>query len=270
MHYEINGRRIEYVSEGGVCVGDNTVLSQLDIDLTRATSWHGEGYTIQNLFGSTTGNTTFHEKANALLIQCWRDAGLPVDNSFNPEQYHRLVTTQNVHLQCVDKTKLLSIQQFPLGIQFLEERISFLMGEPLHVRNPFDDQEVFHFRVVRPLSGDNNPLHRDVWLEDYKDCINLYIPVAGSDEHSSLILAPGSHLWPESRIEKTVSGAIINGLRFNVPAVTRISGDYAMIRPNPAPGEVLIFSPYLIHGGAVNLNADRTRISLEVRLWRRT
>jgi hypothetical protein len=202
------------------------------------------------------------------LIKCWKKAGLEVDDPFRLEAYHEVTKNQDVHLRCVEETKLLSVDQFPLGIEFLERRVSSLIGEHLRAHNPFDDQRIFHFRVIRPKSGDNNPLHRDVWLEDYKDCINLYIPVAGSDEHSSLILASGSHLWPESRIEKTKHGAIINKQKFNVPAVTNISGPFKMIRPNPKPGEVLIFSPYLIHGGAVNLNNNTTRISIEVRLWR--
>ena len=38
-----------------------------------------------------------------------------------------------------------------------------------------------------------------------------------------------------------------------------------MVRPNPKPGEALIFSPFLIHGAAINGNKDLTRISLELR-----
>ena len=41
-----------------------------------------------------------------------------------------------------------------------------------------------------------------------------------------------------------------------------------MVRPPVEENQVLVFSPYLVHGGAVNLNADVTRISLEVRFWR--
>ena len=36
----------------------------------------------------------------------------------------------------------------------------------------------------------------------------------------------------------------------------------------PRPNEVLVFSPYLIHGGAFNQQTDRTRVSLEMRFWR--
>ena len=53
-----------------------------------------------------------------------------------------------------------------------------------------------------------------------------------------------------------------------MPAVTAIKDEYELVRPNPKPNEVLLFSPYLIHGGASNLNEDQTRISIEVRLWK--
>jgi ectoine hydroxylase-related dioxygenase (phytanoyl-CoA dioxygenase family) len=41
-----------------------------------------------------------------------------------------------------------------------------------------------------------------------------------------------------------------------------------MIRPNPSENEVLVFSPYLVHGGGYNTNIDITRISLEMRFWK--
>jgi ectoine hydroxylase-related dioxygenase (phytanoyl-CoA dioxygenase family) len=40
-----------------------------------------------------------------------------------------------------------------------------------------------------------------------------------------------------------------------------------LIRPNPKENEVMLFSPYLVHGGGYNFNADVTRISLEMRFW---
>jgi ectoine hydroxylase-related dioxygenase (phytanoyl-CoA dioxygenase family) len=41
-----------------------------------------------------------------------------------------------------------------------------------------------------------------------------------------------------------------------------------MIRPNPMENQLMIFSPYLIHGCAINNNEDITRMSLEVRFIR--
>ena len=69
-------------------------------------------------------------------------------------------------------------------------------------------------------------------------------------------------------MERTLAGSNINGQKFNVPAVTAVRGEYTVARPDPGPNEVLIFSPYLIHGGAVNLNTNITRISIEMRLWK--
>jgi ectoine hydroxylase-related dioxygenase (phytanoyl-CoA dioxygenase family) len=83
------------------------------------------------------------------------------------------------------------------------------------------------------------------------------------------MVVPGSHLWPESIVERTVGGAIINGIKFNVPAVTAIKDNFTVVRPSPGANEVLVFSPYLIHGGAINSSLDQTRISIEIRLWKK-
>jgi len=31
----------------------------------------------------------------------------------------------------------------------------------------------------------------------------------------------------------------------------------------------MVFTPYAIHGGGVNFSPDTTRVSLEIRLWRK-
>lgn len=267
MQYHVNGQTLEYSCEGDKIVGEPITLSEQGIDLTKEMAWHVAGYTISNLF-SPHLNFQFENSTRHLLIKLWKEAGLTIPDIFPLHHYHLAATTQELHLKAVDKTKLLSVDQFPVNIRLLEERISDILNVSLKVHNPFDNQKIFHFRVIRPKSRDNNPLHRDVWLEDYKDCINLYIPVAGSDERSSLILARGSHLWPESRVERTKQGAVVNGQKFNVPGVTNIFDSYELVRPDPQPGEVLLFSPYLIHGGAVNFNEASTRISIEIRLWK--
>lgn len=268
MEYIVNGHKLTYHAEGESKRGPEEVLLTKGIDLTQNTSWADKGYGIENLFAGRQLDS-FREGIKDLLINCWRESGLPVDENFRPEHYHQLAVDQLTHLRAVEKTKLLSIDRFPIPIEILEDRISTICRTKLITCNPFDGQRIFHFRVIRPTSVDNNPLHRDVWLEDYDNCINLYIPVAGSNEKSSLILLEGSHHWPESRIEKTISGALINGTRFNVPAVTKIYGDYTSVRPSPAENEVLIFSPYLVHGGSINLNTIETRISIEMRLWKK-
>ena len=268
MNYTVNQSRIHYTANGPRVFGENISLLQQAIDLTAKTSWAGQGFSIEKVFTHQLYQD-FSEKARLLLIRSWRKAGLSIPDDFMLERFHTLIPSWKMHLHILEKTKLLPASEFPVDANLIVKRISEICNEELIAKNPFDNQSIFHFRVIRPGSHDNNPLHRDVWLEDYKDCINLYIPLAGSNELSSLILIPGSHHWPESKVEKTIGGAEINGVKFNVPAVTAITGDYQAIRPNPALNEVLIFSPYLIHGGAANLNQDKTRISIEMRLWKK-
>jgi len=267
VEYTVNDHTFTYNATGERAFGEPRVLLHGAEDLAAKTSWAESGFSIQPFLDAATYQQ-FHRNARQLLFRCWKKAGIHVPEDFNLERYHQLVPDLQSHLRAVEQTKLLSTSDFPVSVDIIEKRIGEICGARLRAFNPFDQQSVFHFRVIRPTSGDNNPLHRDVWLQDYDNCINLYIPIAGSNELSSLVLIPGSHYWPESRIERTVHGAVINNLRFNLPAVTGVSGKFTCVRPNPGINEVLIFSPYLIHGGAVNLNSDTTRISIELRLWK--
>lgn len=268
MKYRLGDKEITYTSDGKTIAGSEHILLKEAIDLTEGLPWAKDGFTIEPLFNDSVF-PIFKSNTRNLLLSCWREAGLEPSADFALDQYHTIASSKERHLAAVEKTKLLPTEKFPVDIRLLEARISEVCKKNLHVLNPFDSQSVFHFRVIRPDSHDNNPLHRDVWLEDYSDCINLYIPIAGSNEHSSLSLIPESHWWPESMVERTEDGARINGIKFNVPATTKIKKTFTILRPNPRENEVLIFSPYLVHGGAVNLNKDKTRISIEIRLWKK-
>jgi ectoine hydroxylase-related dioxygenase (phytanoyl-CoA dioxygenase family) len=120
----------------------------------------------------------------------------------------------------------------------------------------------------RATADDNNPPHRDVWLDHLRDAVNVYIPIAGSTDASSLPLVPGSHHWKESEIERTQTGARMGEQVYTVPCITAATRELTFVRPNPGPNEVLVFSPYLIHGGGVNFQGNMTRASLEARFWR--
>jgi hypothetical protein len=267
MEYSVNGKTLRYLPSNEAMRGDDVVILDHARDLTQGQPWHKPGFIIEKLFYREDDYAIFISACRELLYRCWREAGLNVPADFPLEHYHLLANNPAMHLAAIERTRLVSLDNFPISIQRITDRVATILNTKVEGCNPFDDQRVFHFRVVRPCSGDNNPLHRDVWLEDYSDCINLYIPLAGSNSQSSLILLPGSHLWPESRMMRTAEGAVIDGIRFNVPAVTSIDGDYNAIRPDPGQNEFLLFSPYLVHGGATNFNENETRISIELRLW---
>jgi ectoine hydroxylase-related dioxygenase (phytanoyl-CoA dioxygenase family) len=91
--------------------------------------------------------------------------------------------------------------------------------------------------------------------------------VVGSNEKSSLLLQPGSHRWSESETIVTQGGAYLKekGKKYSVDAVVASKRSLNMICPNPSIDEMLLFSPYSIHGCSSNSNKEQTRMSLEIR-----
>jgi hypothetical protein len=267
MQVRINQQDFTYNVQGEPGLTDGRVLLAADDDLTAGTAWAADGYTVAD-FLPPTEQATLREGLAQLVRQALADAGRPVPADFDVAHYHRVVSDDKaLHLAVVNRTKEFRQAEAPLLATLLEQRVSELCGRPVQALNPWDGERFFHLRLIRPGRADNNPLHRDVWLPDYRSCVNIYVPVAGSTAQSSLTLVPGSHHWPENRTLRTAGGAVSNGVTFTVPGVLGSAEPLHLLRPNPAPSEVLLFSPYLLHGGAVNLNEDETRISLEMRFW---
>jgi hypothetical protein len=268
MQVRINQQDFTYNVQGEPGLTDGQVLLAADDDLTAGTAWAAAGYTVAN-FLPPPEQATLRGGLAQLVRQALADAGRPVPADFDVAHYHRVVGDDRaLHLAVVNRTKeFRQAEALPLPTAWLEQRVGELCGRPVQALNPWDSERFFHLRLIRPGQADNNPLHRDVWLPDYRSCVNIYVPVAGSTAQSSLTLVPGSHHWPENRTLRTAGGAVSNGVAFTVPGVLGSAEPLDIIRPNPAPSEVLLFSPYLLHGGAVNLNADETRISLEMRFW---
>jgi len=130
-------------------------------------------------------------------------------------------------------------------------------------------------RICRPSShskNDFNPCHRDIYLDFYRNIVNIYLPIVGSNEQSALAIQPGSHLWNERDIVVTRGGAYFpdSNKKYSVDAILQSRIPLNMIRPNPSTDECMIFSPYLIHGCSSNENADITRMSVEIRFIRDT
>jgi ectoine hydroxylase-related dioxygenase (phytanoyl-CoA dioxygenase family) len=153
--------------------------------------------------------------------------------------------------------------------EYLEGAVSDCIGHRVKIFN--DD---VWFRICRPTAAhpdDFNPCHRDIYLDFYRNIVNIYVPVVGSDERSSLLVQPGSHLWNEKETRITSGGAhfkTTTGKKYSVDAIVASKRPLQMVRPNPANGQMMIFSPYLIHGCASNESPDTTRISMEVRFIR--
>ncbi len=269
VEYWIDDQRVSFQIDGSTEKGPATVLLESDDNVIRDSGWDDVGYRVAPFLAEAPCRTMC-EGFTRLVRAEVEAVGVHVDDGFCLDKYHRYVTDEQ-HAAVIKRTRIgFERNQFPINLDLVVERISEICRVELTIDGPNYTGRPFFLRIVRPNKPqDNNPPHRDVWLDRLRDGVNIYVPVAGSNELSSLPVLPGSHKWSEDEIERSVDGARILGLSYTVPTVTRARLPLAMTRPNPKQDEVLVFSPYLIHGGAVNMNDDLTRVSLELRLWRR-
>lgn len=268
MRIRYDQQSVQFRIRGERAFGEEVFPLDDHDDLTATTDWAEAGYQVAPFLDEATYQQ-FEQGVHRLFREFLSRIDVAPGNTFDLARYHAYTKNNDaLHLAVVEQAKLLETDRFPIAVDLVEQRISAFCGVPVRAANPHNGERVFHFRIVRPQKNDNNPFHRDVWLPEYHDAINIYVPLAGSNERSSLTLVPGSHRWSEAAVERTRGGANVDGVQYNVPAVTDTQQPLRPIRPNPARNEVLIFSPYLLHGGAVNLNKDVTRISLEMRFWR--
>lgn len=264
----LNGQAVAYRVEGArTAEPDDRVLLAHAPDLSARAPWAAAGYAVvPGLPGPV--QEALQAGLAELLREALRTTGCAVGPGFDVAHYHRAVGDDPArHLAVIAHTKAYPLVRLPVAPALLEALVSAACGQPVRAHNPNVDEAVFHLRVVRPGRADHNPLHRDAWLPRYHGALNIYLPVAGSTARSSLTLVPGSHHWSESAVERTAGGALYHGVPYTVPGVLRPARPLDIIRPNPGPGEVLVFSPYLLHGAAANLNDDATRVSLEMRFW---
>ena len=236
-------------------------------NLAQGASWDRRGYTVEPFLPASLYQT-FLDNVRQQFVRTLENNGIALNkDKFKLENYHEMV--KNQHLSVINELKHLKSCNFPIELSVMENRISEILGFKVYNFNPLTRESVYHYRVVRPQKPDYNPLHRDTWHPEYEDCINIYVPLAGSDANSSLPLIPNSHYWSDAEFEVTPDGAVFNDVQFTVPAVANSKKNLELVRPNPGENEVMLFSPYLVHGAGRNPNTDRTRISLEMRFWRK-
>jgi hypothetical protein len=180
-----------------------------------------------------------------------------------PELYHELVTDEG-HKEIISESRNLNYESLFLSSLVLSE-VSKRLRLNLDASVYELDRSHVQIRIVRPGSPDFNPPHRDSYLSYYQNIVNIWIPVASMQE-SIMPIAPGSHLFDENKILRTKPGmAFIGENPYTVPAIVAYNdAPIEMTRPNMKDGDVLVFSPYCIHGLGVN-PTNETRVALELR-----
>ncbi|WP_296380983.1 phytanoyl-CoA dioxygenase family protein [Winogradskyella sp.] len=240
-------------------VNKDNVLSKMD--------WETEGFNVVKAF---EGDEFFRlqNSIRTIIIDALIENGVDTDvSTFKLKDYHKFVTTKELHNNVINITRNLEVSDFDFDIDLLAKRFGDILGYELTSWVEELQKSHIQIRISRPNSLDINPPHRDGYLSYWEDIVNVWLPIEGCNEKSSLPVLPESHLLPENEILRTESkGAKINGNVYYVPCILETkAGPIQMIRPNPKEGEALLFTPFLIHGAAVNQNEDVTRVSLELR-----
>ncbi|WP_456440380.1 phytanoyl-CoA dioxygenase family protein [Psychroserpens sp.] len=256
--------------EGDFFWGEDKLLFKSENNIISKMPWKKEGYSVVDIFVEDE----FFKLMQSItknIVKAIKQNGIHFDEAtFSLDKYHEVVTTDDLHNKVIDITRNLENSDFDFDIDALTLRFADVLGYKLTSWIEELQKSHIQIRISRPNSLDINPPHRDGYLSYWEDIINVWIPIVGCNEKSSLPVLPGSHLMSEHEVLRTKSkGAKINGNIYYVPCILEIkSGPIKMIRPNPNEGEALIFTPFLIHGAAVNKNENITRVSLELRLPR--
>lgn len=248
--------------------GESVVLAKREQDILGNAPWYTKGYSVESLlkpeeFYAIVRQVT--ERVKRLLAS----RGVPNLEVFELSNYHKFVGgSHELHQSVIEVTREFRMTDFDFDFTSFVERVSRVIDHPLKSRNDVrEEYSAFVIvRINRPGSEDYNPPHKDGYLPLWQRTVNLWVPIAGVTPRSSLPVVPGSHLLPEDKIRRTTSGAVLNGKPYRVPAIVEWDGRTKMMRPAMSYGDVLVFSPLLIHGCAKNMETDTTRVALELRL----
>ncbi|WP_115461659.1 phytanoyl-CoA dioxygenase family protein [Winogradskyella aurantiaca] len=262
----IDDQPFEFEVEGDFFWGKPELLYPLENNILSNVPWERHGYAcVDALNNFEIGR--LKKSVKDLILEAMHRNNIKVDADFELRNYHKYATSDQEHSNVISITRNLQVSDFDFDIDNLAKRFSKILGWPLTSWVEELNKSHVQIRISRPNSLDINPPHRDGYLSYWADIVNVWLPIEGCNNKSSLPVFPGSHLVSEDEIFRTESkGATIKGNVYYVPCIIETKqGIINMIRPNPKEGQALLFSPYLIHGAAVNQNKDITRISLELR-----
>jgi hypothetical protein len=239
--------------------GNNRVILSEDVNLLDRTDFNDAGYKIFPI------SSNDNKDCNVFLKRFIETKISNITSrKIDAEKYHLHVNDEEhkkiINAMPYKKHESIEIYEFAT---YMENRVSELLQRRVKIFNG----DIW-IRICRPSSmSDYNPCHRDIYLDFYRNIINIYLPIVGSNENSSLNMHSGSHLWNERDIVVTKGGAYFkhSDKKYSVDAILKSRIPLNMQKPNPSINEFILFSPYLIHGCSSNDNNDITRMSIEIR-----
>lgn len=253
--------------------GTDTVLSNKDTDIVFNQPWYDKGYAAIDFL--TIEEFSFLKEGLTNCVKSIIEEQLKISTEgFTLETYHHFVRNSEDHFKVVGKTRDLFSADFNFPIEEMMPKFEKILGFELTDLDPKLGEKLHIIvRINRPKSNDYNPPHKDIYEEVDKNnyippFVNLWIPIAGVTENSSLPMVPFSHKLKESEILRTFDGGVVEGNKYRVRMIKEWGGNKTLERAEVKDGQVLFFSSHLIHGLAVNEEEDQTRVALEFRLFK--
>ncbi len=272
VDFTLEGTRYSFPAEAARSRGKAETLFDERGLFGGAADWVANGVAVVDLLDPQEARLMAEgmaKRAARDLAELQPDLGLAAaTDALLAGRYHQVVGDSEIHRQLVRRTANYCHDDLPLPVTQIYARLGELIKAKLSPANPKLPTEIVTLRLSRPGSLDFNPPHKDVYLDFYRGTLNVWMPLLGCSESSTLPVVPGSHLWPEDQVERGATGNLFNKLRFNVPIVFGGPAPLAFVRPKVKLGQALVFTPNLVHGVAMNLTPDTTRMSLELRpVW---
>ena len=267
---KIDGKIHTFAVDGEFNWGDNVNLFKIKNNIISKTSWLEDGFNLIKDCMDDQQFKSLYESTRLSIIKIMNELGINLNESeFELKNYHKYVSNDLIHNEIIKKTRNFSAEDFNFDISELlkkfEDELSYRLSPIISSLN----RSHIQVRINRPKSLDINPPHKDGYLKIWEDVINIWLPIEGCNERTSLPIIPGSHMLSEDKILKTQpQNARINGNLYNVPCILKTSnGNLEFVRQNPKPKDALMFSPFLIHGAGFN-ESDITRVAFELRFHR--
>ena len=241
----------------------NVILAEVyGSDKLKKLNWFQKGYKIIDVF-SKSEHLKNKELINRYLAEVLK---IKKKKSFDVVNYHQFIDDKN-HLKIIKKTRNLKPQIF----NHIKKKIFLKICNKYKIsfkKNKILGKEIAILRLNRPDGiKDLNPPHRDGYLNCWAKSLNIWYMISGSFNSCSLPIVPKSHLYNEKYLTVTKPRCFMNGIKYNVPTKLKITGKKKIFFkvPKIKPGQVLVFSPFLIHGFGYNFSKKKTRSALEFR-----
>ena len=273
--FKIGSKNYSFKYSGKTFYGENKVLLDEQDNLLEKTPFNRNGYGIVNLNKHIRFNNIKSLIEGIIRKQIKKYTKINL-KKFKLEKYHNYVDLDNHY-------KIIKVISKGINFQksFQRKKLEKLLSEILLINVStlnknfqnkkhkfYLDPRKFFLRIVRPNKNDFNPPHRDAYFDNHANGVNIFIPVAGSNNKSSLPVFPKSQRINEKNVLRTKLNSKFNNLKFSVPLIVETKPKIILKRPNPKKGQMMIFSSNLIHGGGINDNKNLTRFSIELRFWR--